>query len=71
MEEVTLEDYYNVFVQNKTGAKVLEDMKRAHRFYGTTFSPNQLELALNEGERNVVLRIVTFIQQYEEEKKNG
>ena len=71
VEKVTHEDYYNIFVQNPTGAKILKDMMHAHRFYGTTFSTNDLEMALNEGERNAVLRILTILKQYEEEKKHG
>ena len=65
----SVEDYYNVFVQSDTGRQVLKDLQAAHHFFDSTFSPDPYTTALKEGERNVVLRILTIIDQYEKEVK--
>mgnify|MGYP000346423679 CR=1 FL=1 len=66
--KVSPEEYYNTFVRSPSGAKVLEDMKRAHYFYGSTFSKIDGEQELREGGRNAVLRILTILDNYEESK---
>ena len=68
---ISPEDYYNLFVQSDTGRRVLEDLKMAHHFKSSTFSVDPYQTALREGERNVILRILTILEGYEEEKKNA
>lgn len=70
MADVTHEDYHSTFSVSATGREVLKDMMKAHHFHNSTFDPDPLKLALNEGERNVVLRILTFLDEYEEGKKS-
>jgi hypothetical protein len=70
MPKVTNEDYHSTFAVSTTGQKVLKDMMKAHHFHNSTFNSDPLKLALNEGERNVVLRILTFLDEYEEGKKS-
>ena len=66
------EQYYNLFQQSPNGREVLEDMMKAHHFYDSTFVAGDPYMsALMEGERNAVLRILTILKQYEEEKKHG
>lgn len=69
--DIKNEDYYNLFTRNPTGIKVLEDMKAAHHCNGTEFDPDPRVHAFRSGERNVVLRILTILKDYEEEIKNG
>ena len=68
---VKLEDYNNCFNVSPTGRAVLDDMEKAHFMKSSTFSPDPYETARNEGERNVVLRILTILREYEEGLKNG
>lgn len=63
------EEYYNAFVQSPSGRNVLKDMLAAHYHNASSFSPDPYQTAFNEGERNVVLRILTILNQYEKEEK--
>ena len=66
------EDYNSCFEVSPSGKKILEDMKKAHHFYNSTFSPDPYTTAFKEGERNVVLRILTILQNHQEGgTKNG
>lgn len=67
----TPEDYHNTFQVSPTGMKVLGDLMKAHYFYSSTFSPDPCSAARNEGERNVVLRILTIIEGHLDEKKGA
>ena len=72
----TLRAYQAVF-NNEAGAQVLEDLKRAHYVNGPLVSaPGPLDpmrLAMAEGERNVVLRIMAILQTKESDyvTRNG
>ena len=66
----TVEEYYNVFMQSPSGRKVLADMKNAHYYFSSTFDPDPHITALREGERNAVLRILTILKTYEQEKES-
>ncbi|GAG51378.1 unnamed protein product, partial [marine sediment metagenome] len=57
----TYDDYHRVFEVSDTGREVLEDMKKAHHFYDSTFDTDPGKFTLQEGERNVVLRILTML----------
>lgn len=61
----TPEQYYNVFMQSPSGQAVLADMMKAHYFMGSTMGDTPYVTALNEGERNTVLRILTILDEYE------
>ena len=69
-QERLLHLYKSVF-DSPEGAEVLEDMKRAHFFYASTVkqSPNgpldHMAMALAEGERNVILRILSILEKQE------
>lgn len=53
-------DYKNTF-GSEHGRRVLLDLMKAHFMMGTSFSKEPLEMALNEGERNVILRILSYL----------
>lgn len=65
----TTEDYNMVFNISDAGREVLKDMMLAHHFYSSSFSPDPYTMAKNEGERNVILRILTMLDEYEKEVK--
>ncbi len=50
-------DYQRVF-GTPEGKRVLMDLMRTHHIMGSTFDENPRVTVLNEGERNVVLRIL-------------
>lgn len=52
--------YQSLFATDD-GKKVLYDLIRTHHILGTTFSKDQNETYLKEGERNVVLRIMSIL----------
>lgn len=52
---------YQVVFKSEDGQKVLYDLMRNHHCLGSTFSSDKMEMALKEGERNVVLRILHFL----------
>lgn len=58
-----VEAYQQVF-SSEAGKLVLENLKATHGFHQCLFRKdvNALELAFREGERNVVLRIMSFVQ---------
>lgn len=66
IEAATREDYVAVFT-SPVGKNVLKDMGRAHNLLTSTFDENPHVMALKEGERNVVLRILTFLNMRPEE----
>ena len=68
---VKAEDYNTCFLVSPTGREILEDLKKAHHYYDSSFSVDAYTTAFQEGERNVVLRILTILKQHEEELKNG
>lgn len=61
----TPEEYYNTFRQTSSGRNVLTDMMKAHHVFSSTFEPDALATAFREGERNVVLRILTILDEHE------
>lgn len=67
MEKATVLDYRKVFQDSPHGKAILEDMKKAHHFYSSTapvpFDPYMM--AICEGERNVILRILTILESKE------
>lgn len=69
MALATPEDYHNTFAVSTTGRRVIKDMMQAHYFHTSTFDPDPLVLAMREGERNAVLRILTILHEREEELK--
>lgn len=52
---------YKEIFEGVSGQVVLKDLMRKHRLMGTCFSKDPYEHAFNEGERNVVLRILTIL----------
>lgn len=72
-------DYKNVF-NSAQGKRVLEDMCRNHFMFSTSFAKGDAyESARREGERLVILRILSFLKLdlnrleklIEEEQRNG
>ena len=63
----SFEDYNMTFNISDTGREVLKDMKSAHYFESSTFDPNPYEMARREGERNVILRILTMLEEHRKE----
>lgn len=53
-------DYHAVF-DGEPGKRVLEDLYQSHYMRLSTFSVDALEMARNEGERNVILRIMSIL----------
>lgn len=53
---------YQATFSSAEGEKVLFDLMRTHHIVGTTFSKDPYEMALKEGERNVVLRIISILK---------
>lgn len=53
--------YQNIFNTDE-GRKVLWDMMSTHHMIGSVFSKDTHEMALKEGERNVVLRILQILK---------
>jgi hypothetical protein len=58
---------YQAAFSTKDGEKVLFDLMKEHYVLGATFSKDPLEMAFREGERNVVLRILTIMKTNVEE----
>ena len=69
MPKANLEDYHIAFEVSDTGRRVLEDMMEAHHFMDSSFTPDPYTTAFNEGERNVVLRILTVLDQHKKGEK--
>jgi hypothetical protein len=59
-QQTRASDYQATF-NSETGKRVLEDMHIQHFMRTPTFSRDALEMAKNEGERNVVLRIMSIL----------
>lgn len=60
--------YINLF-NSPDGEIVLNDMKQAHHYNNPSFDPRSPYItSLNEGERNVVLRILTFLEMKPKEE---
>lgn len=66
---------YKSIFETPNGEKVLENLQEAHYINGplvnTTGAIDPLKLAMAEGERNVVLRIMTILNQKENEYVPG
>lgn len=58
-KRVSIVASYKELFSTPLGKKVLHDMINAHRMIRSTFSKDPMEMALREGERNVILRILT------------
>jgi len=56
-----LQDYHTLF-NTALGKRVLNDMMSTHYVMNSTFHENPGITALREGERNVVLRILTILK---------
>lgn len=54
--------YYQTIFSTPEGQKVLWDLMSNHHIIGSTFSSDTHEMALKEGERNVVLRILQILK---------
>ena len=57
----TINLYKKVF-SSEEGRKVLVDMAKATNIHGTSFDSDQLQMAFNEGQKAVVLRILRTIE---------
>lgn len=53
---------YQFVFNSEEGKKVLYDMMKTHYVIGSTFSKDPYEMALKEGERNTVLRILSILK---------
>lgn len=61
--------YHRIF-NTDDGRAVLKDMMNVHFIFSSTFSKNPGEKDMNEGERNVVLRLMKILNISPEEMKN-
>lgn len=52
---------YKIVFGSKEGKVVLDDLFRNHRMMDSVFDKDTHKMAMNEGERNVVLRILAII----------
>lgn len=57
--------YRRVF-NSPDGKLILQDLMEQHSITGTTFDPNPQVSALKEGERNVVLRVMSILDMSSE-----
>lgn len=53
---------YKVVFGSEAGERVLYDLMRSAHVLSTTFSVEPCEMAMREGERNIVLRILTVLK---------
>lgn len=53
---------YQKFFSTEHGKRVMYDLFNAHGMMRPTFSKDPMELAFNEGERNVILRILSILK---------
>lgn len=53
---------YKLTFNSPHGEKVLMDMMKAHRMLQSSFSTDALQMAMWEGERNAVLRILSILK---------
>ena len=54
--------YKRVFI-GTDGDKVLQDLMSNHYMASNTYSKDPIEMAFNEGQRNVVLRILKLVKE--------
>lgn len=66
-----LEQAYNRLFKTEDGKKVLDDLKRIGFYLGTTVNENPQIMAWNEGQRNMVLHILTKISMPIHNRKRG
>lgn len=75
MKAIDSHRLYERIFKSPDGELLLEDMKRAHSFYRSTANNgvDALSMALAEGERNVILRILNILEHKEEDyvPRNG
>jgi hypothetical protein len=45
------------------GSKVLEDLMNTHFVVSLTYNKDPIEMAFNEGQRSVVLRILKYLKE--------
>lgn len=60
VKKVTI--YHDTFKHTVTGRAVLKDLMVVHGMLSSCFDPNPLEMARKEGERNVVIRILSILE---------
>lgn len=53
---------YQVVFNTPQGKRVLLDMMKNHKMLSSSFDSDALQMARNEGERNVVLRILSMLK---------
>ena len=71
MDTTKMHESYHRLFGTPEGKEVLEDMKKAHYYYNSTFNPQFPEMTiLQEGERNVVLRILTILDNKPEREED-
>ena len=57
-----LRDDAKLLFESNEGAKVLEDLKARYGFYSPTFSADPYESAYREGQRSVVLFLMSLMR---------
>lgn len=55
-------DYKTVF-ESEAGKEVLYDLMKVGSFLQSSFDSDPITMAFNEGQRNMVLRILTLLKQ--------
>jgi hypothetical protein len=62
-KRVTLSHRYKRVFATPDGSLVLRDLMRAHYVVSNTYNKDPIEMAFNEGQRNVVLRILKLVKE--------
>lgn len=62
MSQVELRRSYKLLLESDDGKKILKDLKRRYFIQGTTFSNDPYETAYCEGQRTVVLFLLSMLQ---------
>lgn len=62
-KRVTKSHRYKRAFQTEAGSWVLKDLMESHFMASNTYSRDPVEMAFNEGQRNVVLRILKLVKE--------
>jgi hypothetical protein len=63
-----LRTIYNVALNNEDGHKVLNDLAARFHIHGSTFSADPHETAYREGQRTVVLFLLSMLREQKEKE---
>ena len=70
MRQIAKVKDYQALFGSEMGLRVLWDLMENHNMLRPSFSRDSLEMAFNEGQRNVVLRILKMLKMNVEDLQN-